>query len=95
MSPLIVAPGLLDDVGRPAEHVQVIEYRAVARPVHGGEFGAAAAARSPALDSNPYFGTCLVRSILGIFHRHPQGTAAQVATAFDELNARIRRRADR
>ena len=44
------ARALFDDVGvGGAEHVQVIEYRSrVVRPVHGGELGAAAAARSPA-----------------------------------------------
>ncbi len=65
LSPLAI-PALLDDVGvGGAEYVQVIEdRRRVVRPVHGGELGAAAAARSPAqsLESRSaehYFGQSL------------------------------------
>ena len=69
---------LLDDVGvSRAEHVQVIEYRSwVARPVHGGELGAAAAARSPAngfesRSAEQYFGPVVwSASDIFVFHHH-------------------------
>jgi hypothetical protein len=57
-----------------AEHVQVIEYRSwVARPVHGGQLGAAAAARSPAQGfesccAEQYFGSVVwSASVLGVY----------------------------